>query len=52
MERLTFILASYLLRLSIWVNPHVIKGLLKEALNQEDRVRKILKIKPTTSPWA
>lgn len=50
MERLTFILSLTLLRLSIWVDHRVVKGLIKEAFVQEERTRNALGIR-VGSPW-
>ena len=50
MERLTFILALHLLRLSILVDHRAAKGLIKEAFVQEERTRKVFGIR-ADSPW-
>lgn len=50
MERITFILAVHLLRLSIMVNHRAINGLIKEAFVQEERTRNALGIR-VGNPW-
>lgn len=50
MGRITFILSLTLLRLSIWVDHRVVKGLIKEAFVQEERTRKVFGIR-AGNPW-